>query len=102
MCNISDDSVCWSWLGPKATLAPSDKPTMVLNLRGLSPKQQESVVVNEFRHALGLEHEHDPSDFWEVIGSYERSRRYQDQLMQWPEGPSVNDIKRLAKAYGKH
>ncbi len=31
---------------------------------------QKSLVIHEFGHALGLEHEHQRSDFWEVLGEY--------------------------------
>ena len=46
------------------------KPTMQLNLGGHSPDLQESVVVHQFGHALGLEHEHQRSDFWDVVGKH--------------------------------
>ena len=42
------------------------KPTMQLNLRGFPPTLQESLVIHEFGHVLGLEHEHERSDFLEV------------------------------------
>ena len=45
-------------------------PTMMLNLNGLSPQFQRSLVIHEFGHALGLDHEHQRSDFWEVVGKY--------------------------------
>ena len=40
--------------------------TMQLNLRGHSKSHQKSLVIHEFGHALGLEHEHERSDFWAV------------------------------------
>ena len=43
------------------------KPTMMLNLGGHAPDLQESLVVHEFGHALGLDHEHQRSDFWKVL-----------------------------------
>ena len=43
---------------------------MQLNLLAHSPEMQESLVVHEFGHALGLHHEHQRSDFWKVIGQY--------------------------------
>ena len=46
------------------------KPTMQLNLGGHSPELQESLVIHSFGHALGLEHEHQCSDFWEVVGKH--------------------------------
>ncbi len=44
-----------------------EKPTMVLSLRAHSPDIQRSLVIHEFGHALGLEHEHQRSDFWDVL-----------------------------------
>ncbi len=43
------------------------KPTMVLNLHGMTKAQQKSMVIHEFGHALGLDHEHQRSDFWDVL-----------------------------------
>ena len=49
-------------------VAKFNEPTMVLSLRGHSEATQQSLVVHEFGHALGLEHEHQRSDFWDVVG----------------------------------
>ena len=46
------------------------EPTMVLSLRDYSASTQRGLVIHEFGHALGLEHEHQRSDFWEVVGDY--------------------------------
>ena len=43
------------------------KPTMCLNLKGHVPDFQKSLVIHEFGHSLGLEHEHQRSDFWSVL-----------------------------------
>ena len=43
------------------------KPTMYLNLFGKSEADQRSLVLHEFGHALGLDHEHQRSDFWKVL-----------------------------------
>ncbi len=40
------------------------KPTMVLNISKLLQKES---VLHQFGHALGLEHEHQRSDFWDVV-----------------------------------
>ena len=50
------------------TVTDKSKPTMMLNL--LSHPAEESLVVHEFGHALGLEHEHQRSDFWDVVGRH--------------------------------
>ena len=42
---------------------------MLLNLFGMSQPQQRSMVLHEFGHALGLDHEHQRSDFWDVLES---------------------------------
>ena len=43
------------------------KPTMYLNLFGKPEADQRSLVLHEFGHALGLDHEHQRSDFWKVL-----------------------------------
>ncbi len=40
---------------------------MYLNLYKISTRDQVSNVLHEFGHALGLEHEHQRSDFWDVL-----------------------------------
>ncbi len=49
------------------TITDKSKPTMMLNLLGHSAELQESLVIHQFGHALGLEHEHQRSDFWDVV-----------------------------------
>ena len=44
------------------------KPTMQLSLHAYPPNIQESLVIHYFGHALGLELEHQRSDFWDVLG----------------------------------
>ena len=48
------------------------KPTMNLNLKDSSfdPDTQKFLVVHEFGHALGLEHEHRRSGFWKVASKF--------------------------------
>ena len=69
--NAIDKGQNWSMVGMEATVVTDLKqPTMVLSLGGHSPDLQESLVVHEFGHALGLEHEHQRSDFWDVLGEH--------------------------------
>ena len=58
---------CWSEVGTDAqTKRKKDEATMQLNLRLQQSSLQKSLVIHEFGHALGLEHEHQRSDFWAV------------------------------------
>ena len=43
---------------------------MYLNLVGKSEADQRSLVLHEFGHALGLDHEHQRSDFWRILGRF--------------------------------
>ena len=59
----------WSMVGMDATLITNlEKPTMVLNLHGLGYSARITIVIHMFGHALGLEHEHLRSDFWDTLG----------------------------------
>ena len=40
---------------------------MVLNLRHMTTAEQKSMVLHDFGHALGMEHEHERSDFRDVL-----------------------------------
>ena len=44
--------------------------TMKLNLSGHSPPFQESLVIQQFGRALGLENEHQRPDFWDAVVSH--------------------------------
>ena len=46
------------------------EPTMLLNLKGLTRQFQRSLVIHEFGHALGLDHEHQRSDFLDVVEKF--------------------------------
>ena len=52
-----------------ATTTVQDKPTMTLNLSDQTCPEYflKHLVIHEFGHALGLEHEDEQSDFWDVV-----------------------------------
>ncbi len=53
------------------------QPTMVLNLYGRTKAEQKSQVIHNFGHALGLDHEHQRSDFWDVLEKKDDDGQYQ-------------------------
>ncbi|XP_064390076.1 uncharacterized protein LOC135337974 isoform X3 [Halichondria panicea] len=58
----------WSKVGTAATWeTDKNMATMVFNLYGMTKAVQRSIVIHEFGHALGLDHEHQRSDFWDVL-----------------------------------
>ena len=54
-------------MGVQAINTDPSEPTMQLNLADDKPELQESIVIKQFGHALGLENEHQRSDFWDVL-----------------------------------
>ena len=90
----------WSYVGSEAQSVPIGKPTMCLNLRNGSDDYKRYVVMHEFGHALGLEHEHQRPDFWDAIRNYisidkmERDKDLQGNC-QWLENMKLksNDLK---------
>ena len=59
---------CWSKIGTDAKkVKDKAKPTMALYLNNLHPDTQKSLVIQQFGHSLGLEYEHQRSDFWHII-----------------------------------
>lgn len=40
---------------------------MCLNLKGYVPDLQKSLVIQQFGRSLGLEYEHQRSDFWSIL-----------------------------------
>ena len=68
--HLTENDGCWSRVGMYAERVRVSDPTMVLNLCDKFCTQgadQKSLVIHEFGHALGLEHEHQRSDFWKVM-----------------------------------
>ena len=59
----------WSNIGRSAELTDTSRPTMVLSLKGLTAYQQKYIVIHEFGHALGLYHEHQREDFWNIAST---------------------------------
>ena len=59
----------WSKVGADAARVPKGKHTMALNLKvnGMKDEEKRSMVLHEFGHALGLDHEHQRSDFWDIL-----------------------------------
>ena len=53
---------------------------MRLSLNGLPPHTQKSVVIHEFGHALGLEHEHQRSNFWEILEKHFDTDKIKQEL----------------------
>ena len=90
----------WSRVGTDAEMVKRDKPTMVLNLKDYHPVLQQSLVIHEFGHALGLEHEHRRSDFWEILGVHiDTEKMMSDPLVNPPE--SGEEKVAFARDWGK-
>ena len=80
----SDTESCWSAVGMDAEkIIAQDKPTMMLNLKGFPLALQRSLVIHQFGHALGLDHEHQWSDFWEVVKEFfDKSKISESQMLR--------------------
>ena len=64
----NENAVNWSIVGSShEVISIPSAPTMELDLSGFSPHSQESIVIREFGHSLGLENEQQRGDFWDVI-----------------------------------
>ena len=78
-------------VGTDAELVTNPKePTMVLSLRGYHKELQRSLVIHEFGHTLGLEHEHQRSDFWDIVGDYFDITK---MMMEVPSPKSLKDAR---------
>ena len=63
-----------------ASMVSNDKPTMMLNLGCDCHENKRSLVIHEFGHALGLEHEHQRSDFWDGVEKHIDVERMKDDI----------------------
>ncbi len=57
-------------MGTDCHKVKKDNPTMMLDLKNYTRDFRKYLVVHQFGHALGLEHEHQRLDFWNVIGKH--------------------------------
>ncbi len=61
----------WSKVGTDAAFVNSKSdPTMVLGLTKGQNTHNQHIVIHEFGHALGLEHEHQRSKFWSIADKF--------------------------------
>ncbi len=73
---FTENAGSWSKVGSSALSADTYEPTMVLNLYGMTKAEQRSMVIHDFGHALGLDHQHQRSDFWDVLESKDKDNQY--------------------------
>ena len=67
---LTDQCTSQSRVGVLAEDIPPNEPTMWLNLSQGGDEYKKHLVVHEFGHALGLDHEHQRGDFWKLIKPY--------------------------------
>ncbi len=70
MLSYSGGASCWSKVGTDAKNGPGTAATMNLTLKNFPPDYQRYLVIHEFGHVLGLQHEHQRSDFWNIGSKY--------------------------------
>ena len=76
----TDKFISHSVLGVLAQDIRPNEPTMYLNLKIGGDDFKMFLVVHEFGHALGLEHEHQRGDFWKLIEPYVDEARMKNDL----------------------
>ena len=84
-------------VGSDAVTVRDSKPTMVLSLNGHPMSVQRSLVIHEFGHALGLEHEHQRSDFWDILQKFFDL----DKMMKDPRFQSYKSEDKRKAAFGR-
>ena len=69
-------------IGKGAQLVKYDEPTMWLDLHsgGVGDDYKKYSVIHSFGHALGLGHEHERSDFWNLVEPYVDVHRMKKDL----------------------
>ena len=65
--NIIDSHGSWSAVGTDVSNVLMNDPTMMLDMKNFDRDFQKYLVIHQFGHALGLEHEHQRMDFWSGI-----------------------------------
>ena len=73
-----------------------------LHTGGVGDDYKKYVVIHEFGHALGLGHEHQRSDFWNLIKPYANITRMKKDLRVSDEGFEVNWDSDSQFKTGKH
>ena len=76
------------------------EPTMMLNLKGLTQQFQKSLVIHEFGHALGLDHEHQCSDFLDVVEKFiDNTKIPRDQKVRVKKNDEMMDREEASSRY---
>ena len=83
-------------------IVTQDEPTMMLNLKGFPRVLQESLVIHQFGHALGLDHEHQWSEFWDVVNEFfDESKIGDSQMLRVKKREDMID-KEGSSPYDRH
>lgn len=92
------DRSSWSWVGTDCLSIALDQPTMNLGWLALDSRDLEQVVLHEFGHALGCEHEHQSPDFaipWDLPALF---RFYGGPPNFWPPEKVLHNVVRRFSA----